>query len=66
MINWLDPQLNRFGYATKHIFISYSERDIEYANRLYEDLKKFDLKPWRYKEDILPGQKIDLKIKKWI
>ncbi len=54
------------GKKNNNIFIIYSDRYIEYANRLYNDLVKFGLKPWRYKEDILLGQNIDLEVKKWI
>jgi hypothetical protein len=44
------------------VFISYAREDSDAAKRL-EDLKKAGLNPWLDKENILPGQNIEISIK---
>ncbi len=39
------------------VFISYAEKDIDVATRLYSDLTKAGITTWLDEEDILPGQK---------
>jgi hypothetical protein len=45
------------------VFISYVQEDIEYAQRLYQQLKSYGLQPWLDKEELLPGQNWKITIK---
>ncbi len=38
------------------VFISYASEDFEYAERLYNELKKAGFNPWLDKKELLPGQ----------
>ena len=38
------------------VFISCAREDLEYAKRLYNDLKNMGMKPWLDENDLLPGQ----------
>jgi hypothetical protein len=42
--------------TSKTVFISYAREDPEHAERLYKDLKKAGLIPWRDKDAIRPGE----------
>ena len=45
------------------VFISYAREDSDAAKRLREDLKDAGLNPWLDKEELLPGQNWENKIK---
>lgn len=56
-------QLNRHS----RVFISYAREDSDPAVRLYEDIKtRTNLKPWLDREDLLPGENWDQKIREAI
>jgi hypothetical protein len=38
-----------------HIFISYSRKDIEYAQHIHQELEKRNYRVWRDEKDIMPG-----------
>ncbi|HZD83852.1 MAG TPA: TIR domain-containing protein [Nitrososphaeraceae archaeon] len=48
------------------VFISYADEDAKSAERLYDDLKNVGLVPWQRREDIKPGQKWQIVIRKAI
>ena len=67
---WLPPALkgnaqdvsptkdNRLAKGSgETVFISYAHEDFDMAKRLYEDLKKANLKPWLDKESLRPGER---------
>ncbi len=45
-----------------HVFISYSRRDVDFANRLVDDLEKVDLSIWFDQKSIDPGANWDAAI----
>jgi TIR domain-containing protein len=55
-----------FRHNDELIFISYAKEDYDYANKLYNDLKKANLNPWIDKENILPEQKWEKEVRKAI
>ena len=48
--------LQSSSQTSKTVFISYSREDPEHAERLYSDLKKVGLTPWRDKDALRPGE----------
>jgi hypothetical protein len=40
----------------KQIFLSYARKDIDWAERLYNDLTRRGLKVWMDKKNLIPGQ----------
>lgn len=49
--------------VTTTVFISYAREDSEYAERLYNELKKAGFKPWLDKHNLIAGQDWNEKIK---
>ncbi len=48
------------------LFISHAGEDVDEARRLYEGLKRAGLEPWFKKESLLPGQNVDVDIRRAI
>lgn len=59
----IDSQNKEVEHASPLIFISYAKEDERSAVDLYNKLKNAGLRPWLDREDILPGEEWDLKIK---
>ncbi len=59
------PIVRKYNILMK-VFISYAENDLEFAQRLYKDLKSAGLKPWLDEKDILAGQDRKFEIRRAI